>query len=85
MPADAGETEKYLACLRNCQGIRIVDGQQCEKVSFDAQAYQCRNEQARQSDPTVGLIFMLAVAATLLLAVGFVVIAHPRPYGAGGD
>ena len=80
-----GETEKYLACLRNCQGIRIVDGQQCEHVSFDAQKYQCGNEHARKFDPTVGLIIMLAVAATLLLAVGFVVIADPHPYGPGGD
>jgi len=80
-----GETQKYLACLRNCHGIRVVDGQQCEKVRFDAQAYQCGDEHARKFDPTVGLTIFLAVAGILLLAVGFLVIADPHPYGPGGD
>jgi hypothetical protein len=78
-----GETEKYLACLRNCQGIRVVDGQPCEKVSFDAHAYQCGDEQARKFDPTVGLGIMLGVVVMVLLAVAFVVIANPHPYTSG--
>jgi hypothetical protein len=65
----AGDTKKYLACLRNCPGIRIVDDKRCEDVTFDAATNHCRTEQAQKFDPTVGIIFILVgIAATIAIA-----------------
>jgi len=65
----AGETKRYMACLRNCPGIRIVDDAQCRDVSFDAQRYQCNTEHAQKFDPTFGIIAIaLGVAAMIAIA-----------------
>jgi uncharacterized protein YceK len=65
----AGETKKYLSCLRNCPGVRIVDEKKCEDVNFDAAANHCRTEHAQKFDPTVGIIFILVgLVATIAIA-----------------
>jgi hypothetical protein len=73
----------YLACLRNCQGIRIVDDQECRQVSFDGQRYQCSTEHVDKGISTVGLILVgLGVA---VVTIGLYFVSTAQPYGPGGD
>jgi hypothetical protein len=64
----AGETKRFLACVRNCPGVRIVDDKQCHEVAFDASTNQCRTEHAQKFDPTVGIIF-IAIAIVAAIAI----------------
>jgi hypothetical protein len=76
----ARETNGYLACLRNCQGVRIVDNQQCGQVSFDAQRYQCSTTHGDKTVSTLGLI-LVGLAAAATIAIFAIFVSTFQPYG----
>jgi hypothetical protein len=65
----AGETKKYLACLDNCPGVRVVEDKRCKEVDLDANQYQCSTAHAQKFDPTVGIIFIvIGLVVTVAIA-----------------
>jgi hypothetical protein len=55
----AGETKNYIACLRSCPSVRVVNDKQCKDVEIDPSAYECSNEYAQRFDPTVGILMIV--------------------------
>jgi hypothetical protein len=64
----AGETKNYVACLRGCPSVRVVEDKRCQEVEIDASAYQCSTEHAQKFNPTVGIL-MIVVGVVALVAV----------------
>ena len=64
----AGETKQYLACLRSCPGIRVVDDKQCNEVAIDAAQYQCSTAHAQKFNPTAGIVF-IALGLVVMVAI----------------
>jgi hypothetical protein len=64
----AGETKNYLACLRSCPSVRVVNDKQCKDVEIDRNEYECSTEHAQKFDPTLGVL-MIVVGVVALVAV----------------
>jgi hypothetical protein len=65
----AGETKNYLACLRSCPSVQVVNDKQCKEVEIDRSEYQCSTEHAQRFDPTLGIL-MIALGVVAMIVVG---------------
>ena len=64
----AGQTNRYLACLKLCPDAQVVYDKQCGEVPFDREKFACDTVKNQRFDPLVGVL--LIVAVVLFVVIG---------------
>ena|SRR6185503_17447307 len=63
----AAGTKQYLACLKTCRDVRVVQESECSDVAVDPHQYSCTTEHNQTFSP--GPVILLIVVSVLTLVI----------------